>query len=217
MSRLPQPPLLVITARAFTRRPIRTVVARVFAGGCRWLMVREKDLPPRALASMTRDFLAIAEPYGALVVVNGNVEVAAETGAHGVHLQRAEDVRAARKRLGRRALVGVSTHSLEEAQAAARASADYVTFSPVFQSISKPGYGPTSAEGLEALRAVAQAVNVPVIALGGVTPQNVPLCLAAGAAGVAVLGRVMGALDPEGEVRALVDALKGGESGETQS
>lgn len=209
MSRIPRPPLLVITARAFTRRPIRTVVAQVFAGGCRWLMVREKDLPPRALAAMVRDFLALAEPYKALVVVNGNVEVAAETGAHGVHLQRAEDVKPARRRLGRRAIIGVSTHTLEEALAADRAGADYITFSPVFESVSKPGYGPTGQEGLEALRTVAQAVSVPVIALGGITPERVADCLAAGAAGVAVLGSVMAALHPENEVQALVKALEG--------
>jgi len=211
VSRLPDPPLLVITARAFTRRPIRAVVAHVFAGGCRWLMVREKDLADRALAGMVRDFLEIARPYRALVTVNGNVEVAAETGAHGVHLQRADQVKPARQRLGRRALIGVSAHSLEEALEAARAGADYVTLSPIFASISKPGYGPPGDEGLEMLRAVARAVRVPVVALGGITAQNTPRCLEAGAAGVAVLGRVMGALDPQAEVEALVRAVSGNE------
>ncbi|MDQ7029286.1 MAG: thiamine phosphate synthase [Ardenticatenia bacterium] len=210
MSRLPEPPLLVITARAFTRRPIRAVVAHVFAGGCRWLMVREKDLSDRALAGMVRDFLEMARPYQALVTVNGNVDVAADVGAHGVHLQHADHVTPARRRLGKRALIGVSAHSLSEAHEAARAGADYITLSPIFASISKPGYGPTGDEGLDLLRAVVRAIPTPVMALGGITAENAARCLEAGAAGVAVLGRVMGALNPQAEVRALVKAVTGG-------
>lgn len=216
MKPLPKPPLLVITDRTVAQRSLIAVVAAVFAGGCRWLMVREKDLPRDALAALTREILTLARPAGAVVVLNGPVEVAVEVGAHGLHLQRPEDVAVARQYLGANAWVGMSTHSLAEARAAEQAGADYITFSPVFASLSKPGYGPLPGQGLAALREVARSVSVPVIALGGITPERVPLCLQAGAAGVAVLGYVMKAANPRAAVQALIHAL-GGDTDETAS
>ena len=102
-----------------------------------------------------------------------------------------------------RALIGASAHSAAEAAALIAAGADYVTVSPVFLTESKPGYGP--AIGLDGLaEAVAARLGA---ALAGVTPANAAACLAAGAAGVAVMGEVMRAADPEATVRALVEAI----------
>ncbi|HEY2540814.1 MAG TPA: thiamine phosphate synthase, partial [Stellaceae bacterium] len=100
-----------------------------------------------------------------------------------------------------RALIGVSAHSAADAAAQLRAGADYVTISPVFLTASKPGYGP--ALGLDGLAAAAAAPG-PVLALGGITAENAGLCRAAGAAGVAVMGDVMRADDPQATVADLV-------------
>jgi thiamine-phosphate pyrophosphorylase len=86
------------------------------------------------------------------------------------------------------------------------AGADYVTLSPVFLTESKPGYGP--ALGLEGLAAAVAAAKGPVIALAGITAANAAACIRAGAAGVAVMGEVMRAADPEATVRALVEAIR---------
>ena len=88
-----------------------------------------------------------------------------------------------------------------------RAGADYVTLSPIFLSDSKPGYGP--ALGLDVLAAAAEADAAPgpVVALAGITPDNAASCLAAGAAGIAVMGEIMRAEDPEKTVRRLLTAL----------
>ena len=103
------------------------------------------------------------------------------------------------------ALIGVSAHSARDAAAALRAGADYVTVSPVFPTASKPGYGP--ALGLDGLARMVMAAPGPVLALGGVTPDNAALCRAAGAGGIAVMGEVMRADDPRAIVAQLIRAL----------
>lgn len=202
MIRLPEPPLLVITDRTMTTRPLTDVAAAVFAGGCRWLMLREKDLDAAARDALAAEIIALAKPYGARVTVNRDPT----EGAHGVHLPQGHSVKRARQRAGPDALIGVSAHSLEEARSAAHEGADYITLSPVFPTASKPGYGP--ALGLDGLRRIAARLAIPVIALGGVGSDNAAPCLEAGASGVAVMGGIMGAVDPEASVASLIETLR---------
>ncbi len=180
----------------------------VVAAGGRWIAVREKDLAAAALTALVADLVAVAAPAGAAVVVAGAgsvaVDVARRAGAHGVHLPRDGDAAAARAALGPAALVGQSAHDVGEAARAAAAGADYVTLSPIFATASKPGYGP--ALGLDALRRVATAVDVPIVALGGIAAAaDAAACRAVGAAGVAVMGAVARADDPGAVVAALVE------------
>ena len=203
--RLPAPSLLVITDRRQTRRSLEDTVAATLDGGARWLSLREKDLP---FADRARLLTRLVERGGrndAVVTVHEDIDAALEAGAAGVHLPSRGDPAAARRRLGATALIGVSTHSTETAAAAASAGANYVTISPIFMSASKPGYGPVL--GLPALASIAQRVRVPVIALGGIDAANAGDCLAAGAAGVAVMGGLMVADDPIAATRTLLDAL----------
>jgi thiamine-phosphate pyrophosphorylase len=195
--------LLVITDRKAATRPLEEMVAAALRGGCRWLSLREKDLgSPERLVLFER-IVALARPFGATVGVHGDIEVAAATGS-GVHLPAGSSPEQARARLGKGALIGLSVHSLREA-AAVDPATDYVTLSPIFASISKPGYGP--ALGVQALADAAAQARVPIVALGGVSVDNVAQCLAAGAAAVAVMGAVMAAVDPEAATAALVRAL----------
>lgn len=191
---LPGPPLLVITDRRQAGRPLDDLAEAVFAAGGRWLLLREKDLEPGARRALLARLLDIARPYDARVMVSADVDAALQTGAAGVHLPAAGDVAAARTALGQGRTIGYSAHDLPEAQRAARAGADYVTLSPVFESESKPGYGPPL--GLELLCEAAGAVTVPVVALGGVTAGNAAACMDAAAAGIAVMGPVMRAKNP---------------------
>jgi len=152
-------------------------------------MVREKDMDTAALGKLSKQIVDLALPYEARVVVNGDVAAAQCAGAAGVHLQTARQVQPARDRLAEGSLIGVSTHSLEEAHDAAVAGADYITLSPVFLTDSKPGYGP--ALGLNLLGRVSEELSLPVIALAGITPKIAVSCLDTGAAGIAVMGTVM--------------------------
>ena len=112
---------------------------------------------------------------------------------------------AARRALGPSALIGLSAHDEAEARAAAIGGADYVTFSPVFSSLSKPGYGRPA--GLEGLRDLARRARLPVVALGGIDAGNAAACLEAGAAGLAVIGSVMAQDSPGRAVAALLEQV----------
>ncbi len=200
---LPRPALLVITDRRQARHPLEEIAEAAFAGGCRWLSLREKDLHPDERLRLLRRLAAIGAPWGATVGVHDDLAAAAAMPGAPLHLPAHASVTAARRTLGAGRLIGLSTHAGDAP--ADGAEADYVTISPVRPSASKPGYGP--AIGLAGLREAARIAPVPVIALGGIGPADVAPCLAAGAAGVAVMGGVMADRDPQSAVAALVDAM----------
>jgi thiamine-phosphate pyrophosphorylase len=202
---LPAPPLLVITDRSQARADLETIAAAVFEAGGRWLSMREKDLPPVERLALATRLVALGRRHGAIVTVHGDLDAALGAGADGVHLPSGSDPAAARKNLGRAALIGVSAHSRAEAEAAAARGADYVTLSPIFMSASKPGYGPPL--GIAGLQALVSQLRVPVIAVGGIAETTAADCLAAGAAGIAVMGLVMRAADPRAITAALLTSL----------
>jgi thiamine-phosphate pyrophosphorylase len=202
--RLPVPPLLVISDRRQALLPIELVAEDAFAGGCRWFSLREKDLPPAERLALLGRLAALGRRFGAVVTVHEDIDAAVAADAAGVHLPSGGNVDAARSRLPK-GLIGASAHSADEAAALLLAGADYVTASPVFISASKPGYGP--ALGLDGLARIVGATPGPVIALGGVTDRNAAACLAAGAAGIAIMGEVMRAADPRVSVEHLLRAI----------
>jgi thiamine-phosphate pyrophosphorylase len=202
--RLPEPPLLVISDRSQARRPLLEVAEAAFAGGCRWFSLREKDLSAAERRVLLAELVAIGQRYGATIMAHEDIEAVEAAGAAGVHLPGGSDPALVRRRLPE-GLIGVSAHSAAEATALLRAGADYVTLSPIFLTDSKPGYGP--ALGLDALAAAAATAPGPVIALAGITPDNAAQCLAAGASGIAVMGEIMRAADPEAAVRRFLAAI----------
>jgi thiamine-phosphate pyrophosphorylase len=198
-------PLLVITDRHQARHSIETIAAAVGRGGGRWLLLRDRDLAREERRDLAARLARLAAEHGFALSVSTDIDLAAAVGAAGIHLQSAAAVAAARRRLGSAAIIGVSAHGLAEVAAAAAARADYATLSPIFLTGSKPGYGP--ALGTGALRAAA-AVDIAVLALGGVTAQTAAACLSAGARGIAVMGDIMRAEDPGGIVADLVRACE---------
>jgi thiamine-phosphate pyrophosphorylase len=204
--RLPVPPLLVISDRRQARRPLEELAEAAFAGGCRWFSLREKDLPPAERRALLAALVVLGHDWGATVTVHDDIDAAAMADAGGVHLPSGGSPEAARARVPR-ALIGASAHSAEEASALLGAGADYVTVSPVFPTVSKPGYG--QAFGLDGLARIVARAAGPVIALGGVTAANAASCRAAGAHGIAVMGEVMRAADPQAAVEAILREISG--------
>jgi thiamine-phosphate pyrophosphorylase len=200
---LPDPPLLVITDRHQARAPLEVVAEAVFAGGCRWLSLREKDLDAPSREALLRRLVRIGRRFGATVMVHDDVAAAIAAGAAGVHLPSGASPALARRRLGPQALIGCSTH--DAAELAAAAGADYATLSPIFPSASKPGYGP--ALGTARFAETAAAARLPIVALGGVDASNILACIDSGATGVAVMGGVMAAADVVAVMAGLTGAL----------
>lgn len=205
MKALPQPPVLVITDRRQATKPLLSVAVSLFEGGCRWISLREPDLPSTERINLLYRLVNYADRWKARVFVHADYDAAMTTGAAGVHLPRAGSIKTARDFLGSAATVGISAHNRNEAEHAAALGADYVTLSPIFETQSKPGYGP--ALGLRGLSAVARTVPIPVLALGGIDAGNAAHCLAAGAAGVAIMGAAMRADDPESMIRAVIEGV----------
>jgi thiamine-phosphate pyrophosphorylase len=199
------PSLLLITDRNNTALPLSDVLAQALQAGCRWIMIREKDLATAELCPVVEATVTVAKDFGATVSVNNDFTAASICKVKAVHLPQGQPVATIRRVMGPETLIGVSAHSVAEAQLAAAEGANYVTASPVFATDSKPGYGP--ALETEGLAQVVASVRIPVLALGGVTAENAASCIAAGAAGVAVMGSVMRAQNPGAIVGDLIAAL----------
>lgn len=177
------------------------------AAGVRLVQLREKDLGARALCALARAVKAVTDRAGASLLINDRADVALAVGAAGVHLTSADPpVAEVRALLGREALIGVSTHTLAEARAAAAGGASFVTFGPVFETPSKRGLG--APVGLSALAEAARGAGVPVFALGGVGTAEVPRVAATGCHGIAVISAVLAAPDPGAAARDLAGALR---------
>jgi thiamine-phosphate pyrophosphorylase len=204
---LPDPPLLLVTDRRQARRPLADTVIAAFAAGCRWVSLREKDLADDEQLLLARDLLPAAHKGGARLMLHGEAVLAKLAGVDGVHLPSGSDAAAARVLLGPDKLLGLSIHTVSEAQAIDPACVDYAIAGPAFETPSKPGYGPEI--GRKGFLEIARTARVPVLAIGGINAARVAECVAAGAAGVAVMGAVMRAADPAQEVRGLIATLKG--------
>jgi thiamine-phosphate pyrophosphorylase len=200
----------VITDRRLAGRPLAEVIAGALAGGCRWVLLREPDLDTDALVALGREIAPLCAGGHARFAVSADLDAADALGAGGLHLPQrlatSETVQRARARLGRDALIGISCHSREEADAAKAAGADYITLSPVFLTESKPGYGP--ALGTVLFGDIAARIGIPALGLAGISVENAAAVRDAGAAGIAVMGAIMRADDPAAVTQALIAAWR---------
>ena len=205
--RLPHPPLLLVTDRRQARKPLVEVVAAALAAGCRWVSVREKDLPEDDQIGLVRLLLPIARRNGARLTLHGDAALAQAAGADGVHVSAGGDAAASRKLLGPDKLIGVSIHTATEAAAVDPAVADYAIAGPAYETASKPGYGPEI--GRKGLADLAKSARVPLVAIGGLNAMRAAEVLAAGVSGIAVMGSIMRAADPGQEMKALLATVAG--------
>jgi thiamine-phosphate pyrophosphorylase len=156
---------------------------QALAGGASVLQLRLKGVPTDELVARGRDFGTLARRDGATFLVNDDVDAAVELAADGVHLGRGDE--GAERAVERGLLLGLSASTAEEARSAEAAGAAYVGAGPVWATPSKRDADPPI--GVEGLRAICGAVAIPVVAIGGVDAANAAACIAAGAAGVAVI------------------------------
>jgi thiamine-phosphate pyrophosphorylase len=187
----------------------RAAAERLLAGGASVLQVRLKGRPAGVLFETARSLRRLTASAGALLVVNDRLDVALAAGADAVHLGQSDlglaAARAALAACGRALRVGISTHSPAQAEAAARAGADYLGFGPVFATATKEN--PDPVQGTEALaEAVRRAAPVPVVAIGGITPERAREVALAGAAAACAISSVNGVADPVAAARRIAEA-----------
>ncbi len=172
------------------------------AAGARILQLRLKDVPARDLLASARAISARCRQRGALLIVNDRVDIAMLAEAHGVHLgQHDLPLEAARSLVGPELIIGISTHNVEQALAAERGGADYIGFGPMYPGGLKQN---VAGYGVENLRAVRDAVRLPIVAIGGITEATIPAVLAAGADAVAIITDVLNASDLERKVHSIL-------------
>jgi thiamine-phosphate pyrophosphorylase len=166
-------------------------VARLIDGGATLIQLREKHDSPREFYREAEEALSLARARGARLIINDRVDIALALGADGVHLGQ-DDLppEAARQLLGSRAIIGYSTHHLEQAREAARRPIDYIAIGPIFPTSSKEN--PDPVVGLEGLRRVRRVTGrIPLVAIGGINLENARAALDAGADAVAVISALL--------------------------
>lgn len=194
--------LYAVTDRAWTgKQTLAQQVECALRGGVTLVQLREKKMERDAFLAEAKEIHALCRRYGVPLIINDDVELALACGADGVHVgqsdMRAGDVRA---RVGKGMIVGVTAKTVGQALAAQDEGADYLGSGAVFGTSTKADAKPMS---LETLRSICKAVDIPVVAIGGINRQNLPQLAGTGVSGAAIVSGIFAAQDIERECRAL--------------
>lgn len=180
------PKLYAITDPQLSNYTHAEIVRLLLAGGATFIQLRDKDASAKDLLDAARECLVLTRPAGAKLIINDRVDVALTADADGVHLGQDDlTVEEAREILGQDKIIGLSTHSLEQFQAALQTSADYLAVGPVYATTTKEN--PSPVVGLELVSAAKALTDRPLVAIGGINLERAPAVLAAGADSVAVI------------------------------
>ncbi len=203
--------LYVLLSTRTCGHSLRDTARAAIAGGADALQLREKHAPDGALLALAAELRELTDETNRMFIMNDRADIAAIVGADGLHLGQ-EDLPLAEARTLLRpgALIGRSTHSVEQARAAVTEGADYIAVGPVFESRTKDAGAPV---GCDLLRRVREAVDLPIVAIGGINEGNLDAVLAAGASCIAVCSSVCCAPDPKAAAQALrrkIDAHNAG-------
>lgn len=182
------PLLCVITDRSASGKSPAEAAEEALRAGASWIQYRDKERSRRELHTEALRLREITYGYGALLIVNDHADIALAADADGVHLGQDDLPLAEARRIMGRRIIGISTHSVEEAVEAAAGGADYIGFGPVFGTGTKDAGAP---RGVGMLSEVRRHVAVPVVAIGGVTPETLPAVLGGGADAAAVASAIM--------------------------
>ena len=187
--------------------PLVDVVSELLDAGVTAFQLREKDLSDTELIKLAQPIATLCHNYESNLFINTHTCIARDVGAAGVHLPaNAEPVDFIKEtETNGNFYVGCSVHSFDEGKKREAEGADFLTYSPIYATASKPGYGP--AVGTASLAEVVKGVKLPVFALGGITPARVSECLTVGAFGVAVMSGVMLPKGAGGQAKHYLDAL----------
>lgn len=209
--RLPSPLYAILDRSVALGRDLPGLLEAILAGGCRLVQLREKTLPLDELLPLARRLARRCHEAGALLIVNDRADLALAAGADGLHVGQDDlPARQARALLRSGMILGVSTHDPDQARRAVSDGADYVAVGSIFPTTTKAGF---QLVGPELIRRVRPGIPVPLVGIGGITAENAPAVLAAGADAVAVISAICAAPDPEAATRAFLARVPPGAAG----
>ena len=188
--------LVLITDRKVCGKKLTDIIEHAIEGGVGTVQLREKDLCTGDLYSLAKEIREITERKDVNLIINDRVDIATAVDADGVHLGwQSLGIDIVRRMIGRDKIIGFSAHSLEEAERAKSSGADYVSISPVFDTVNKDYF--IKPLGVGAIGRVKDQINIPVIALGGINESNVSSVIKNGADGVAIISAILLSDSPE--------------------
>ena len=162
---------------------------RALQAGVKWVQYRDKERSRREMYEESIRLMGIVKKFNATLIVNDHPDIALAADADGVHLGQDDlPVKEARKIMGKNRIIGISTHTVEQARNAGRDGADYIGFGPVFHTTTKDAGRPM---GIEMLREIKRQVQIPVIAIGGINAENIRPVLETGVDAVAVSSAIL--------------------------
>ena len=199
--------LYAVTDRHWLQgRPLKEVVQESLDGGVTFLQLREKALDDSAFLTEATELQSLCREYHVPFIVNDNVEIAVRIGADGVHVGQSDmEAGMVREKIGPDKILGVSAQTVEQAIQAQKQGADYLGVGAVFHTSSKDDADDVS---YETLKAICQAVSIPVVAIGGITRENVKKLAGSGICGVAVISAIYAADHIEKAARDLKEATR---------
>lgn len=200
----------LVTQESVSSHSTREVVQRAIDGGVDAVQLREKGIDAADRYDLGLELRELTREAGVPLIVNDRVDLARAVNADGVHVGQSDlPVPIARELLGPERIVGCSASTVPEARRAAEGGADYLGVGAVYGTDSKDVRDEKDGIGPERIAAIAEAVSIPVVGIGGITADNAAAVVGAGAAGVAVIGAIAGREDPESATRELRAAVEG--------
>jgi thiamine-phosphate pyrophosphorylase len=181
---------VLITDRKVCGKKLTDIIEQAIDGGVGTVQLREKDLSTGDLYSLAKEIREITERKGANLIINDRVDIAIAVDADGVHLGwQSLEIDTVRRMIGQDKIIGFSAHSLEEAKRAENSGADYISISPIFDTVNKDYF--IEPLGVGEIGKIKAQINIPVIALGGINENNVSKVLKSGADGIAMISAIL--------------------------
>ena len=198
---------VLITDRKVCDIKLTDIIKQAIEGGIGTVQLREKDLSTRDLYSLAKEIREITEKKDVNLIINDRVDIAIAVDADGVHLGwQSLEINIVRRMIGRDKLIGFSAHSLKEAERAENSGADYVTISPIFDTVNKDYF--IKPLGVDEIAKIKERINIPVIALGGINENNVNKVLKNGADGIAAISAILLSNSPKQTVTKIYREIK---------
>jgi thiamine-phosphate diphosphorylase len=197
----------VADSEAGAGKDILHLIAEAVAGGATIVQLRGKNWTSREFLERGVEAVRLLRPQRIPLIINDRMDIALACEADGVHLGQDDmPLSYARKILGKKRIIGISASTVAEAETAEKEGADYIGVGAIFRTFSKKDIGPLL--GLEGLRKIRQRVNIPILAIGGISAANAAEVISAGADGVAVISAITSALDPQKAAAGILEAVR---------